>query len=167
MRKILMNKDQHNYSVYKKKVTETVAAARGIVDEKYIVTMENAIKKMDDVIALLKSDMAAGKFLGIFANATPLQQAFTRLTFAWMHLWSLTIASGGMKALVGDLKGAEREKLLADNNEAAYYTGKVLSAQFYLGAEFQKYFGCADYILSGEGAVTKASSAIFTGALEE
>jgi hypothetical protein len=116
---------------------------------------------------MLKADMAGGKFLNIFANATPLQQAFTKLTYAWMHLWGLTVAAVKMKELVGDEKGEERDKLLAENNEAAYYTGRVLSGQFYLGSEFQKFFGYTEYLLFGETAVNKATSSIFTGALEE
>jgi len=51
--------------------------------------------------------------------------------------------------------------------DAAYFAGKVLSGQFYLGAEFNKFFGKADYVLSGELAVVKASEAIFTGVPEE
>jgi hypothetical protein len=167
MRKILMNKDQINYTIYKKRIAETISAAKGIVEDKYLVTMENAVKKMDEVIALLKADMAGGKFLNIFANATPLQQAFSKLTYAWMHLWGVTIAAVKMKELVGDKKGEEREKLLSENNEAAYYTGRVLSGQFYLGAEFQKFFGYTEYLLFGETAVNKSTDAIFTGALEE
>ncbi len=167
MRKLLMNKDQYNYTVYKKKIAEAVAAAKGIVDDRYLNTMEKAVKKMDEVVALLKSDMAAGKFLNIFANATPLQQAFTKLTYAWMQLLGLTIASVKSKELSGDKKGEDLEKFLADNNEAAYYMGRVLSGQFYLGAEFHKFFGHVEYLLSGETSVNKATDAIFTGALAE
>ena len=72
-----------------------------------------------------------------------------------------------MKELVGDKKGEERDKFLAENIEAAYYTGRVLSGQFYIGSEFMKYFGHVEYLLAGETAVNKATSAIFSGALEE
>ena len=167
MRKILMNKDQYNYGVYKKKIAEAIVAAKGVVDDRYLSTMESAVKKMDEVITLLKSDMAAGKFLNIFANATPLQQAFTKLTYGWMQLLGLTIATAKAKELVGDKKGEDLEKFLTENNEAAYYTGRVLSGQFYLGAEIHKFFGHVEYLLSGETAVNKAMSAVFTGALEE
>jgi hypothetical protein len=167
MRKILMNKEQLNYTVFKKKIAETITSSKGIVDERYLATMEKAVKQMDEVIGLMKSDMAGGKFLHIFANATPLQQALTKLTYAWMLLWGLSIAAVKMKELVGDKKGEERDKFLADNNEAAYYTGRVLSGQFYLGAEFHKFFGYTEYLLSGETAVNKAADAVFTGALAE
>jgi len=53
---------------------------------------------------------------------------------------------------------------LNENAEAAYYSGKVLSSQFYLGAEFPKFFGRADAILFGETSPVKASDAVFTGA---
>ncbi len=167
MRKILMNPEQYYYSVFKKKIEETCKNAKGKVDDKYIELIENGLAKIDDTVNYLKELMAGGKFLKIFADASPLQQAFTMLTYAWMHLWALTHATPKMKELVGDKKGQEREDLLKDNAEAAFYTGRVLSGQFYIGAEFQKFFGKCDYIIEGESAVVKASAPIFTGALEE
>ncbi len=167
MRKLLMNQEQYNYQVYKKRINETISNAKGVVEDKYVKIMEQALVKMDETVNYLKELMAGGKFLLIFADATPLQQAFTMLTYAWMHLWGLTVATPKMKALVGDKKGDDREKFLADNAEAAYYTGRVLSGQFFLGAEFQKFFGKCEYITQGESAVIKTSNAVFTGALEE
>lgn len=164
MRKILMNPEQFNFSVWKKRVAETVARARGVVEDKYVNLVEKGMAKLDEVIESLKADMAGGKFLNIFANATPLQQAMFMMSLAWTHLWSLTLCIPKMKSLVGDAKGEDREKLLNDNSEAAYYSGKVLSSQFYLGAEFPKFFGRAEAILFGETAPVKASDAVFTGA---
>ena len=163
MRKLLMNKDHVNFSIYKKRIAASLAAAKGIVEDRYISTVEKAVAKMDEIVNMLKADMAGGKFLNIFAVATPLQQAFARLTYAWMHVMGLTVAIPKMKELVGDRKGEERDKFLADNNEAAYYTGRVLSGQFYLGAEFMKYFGHVEYLLAGETSVNKAIGATFTG----
>jgi alkylation response protein AidB-like acyl-CoA dehydrogenase len=167
MRKLLMNKDQYNYSVYKKRIQETIAAAKGVVDDIYVQTIERGLAKTDEVVEYLKGQMAQGKFLHLFASATPLQQAVTMMTYAWMHLMGLVKAYPKMKELVGDKKGADREALLNDNQEAAFYSGRVLSGQFYIGAEFQKFFGKCDYILQGESAVVNASKAIFTGAPEE
>lgn len=167
MRKILMNENQYNYSVLKKRIEETVVAARGVVDDKYIDLVERGLAKLDEVIEMMKGQMAGGKFMHLFMNATPLQQAMFKLTLAWTHLWALTVAIPKMKEIIGDLKGDERNKLLEENNEAAFYSGRVLSAQFYLGAEFPKYFGMIETILFGETAVLKASDPSFTGALKE
>ncbi len=167
MRKILMNENQYNYSVLKKRMEETINAARGVVDDKYVDIVERGLAKLDEVIEMLKGQMAGGKFMHLFMNATPLQQAMFKLTLAWTQLWALTIATPKMKEIVGDAKGEERDKLLEDNNEAAFYSGRVLSAQFFLGAEFPKYFGMVESILFGETAVLKASDPSFTGALAD
>jgi alkylation response protein AidB-like acyl-CoA dehydrogenase len=167
MRKLLMDKDFYNYTVYKKKIEETIKKAKGIVDDKYISIMEKGIAKTDEVVAYMKKLMEGGKYLQIFANATPMQQCFVMLSYAFIHLWALTLVTPKAKELAGDKKGADLDKFLADNAEAAYYMGRMLSAQFYIGAEFQKFFGKCDYLLAGEGAVVKASSAIFTGAPEQ
>ena len=50
MRKLLMNKDQYNYTVYKKKIQETIKKAKGIVDDKYVAIMEKGLAKMDEVV---------------------------------------------------------------------------------------------------------------------
>jgi len=164
MRKILMNPEQYDYNVFKKRVQETIAKAKGIVDDKYVDIVQKGLEKVDVVINYLKDQMAAGKFLHIFASATPFQQAMSMFALAWMHLWMLSMTQPKMKEIVGDKKGDDLNALLADNSEAAYYNGKVLSSQFYLGAEFKKFFGMVDYILDGETAVVKASEHIFTGA---
>ena len=147
-----------------KRMNETLAAAKGIVDDKYIDIFAEGLKELDELIEMLKKEMAAGKFLNLFMHATPLQEAMYMIAIAWTHLWSLTKTQPKMKELVGDAKGADREKLLADNDEAAFYTGKVLASQFYLGSEFPKFFGRARAIKFNEGAPVKASDPVFTGA---
>jgi hypothetical protein len=72
-----------------------------------------------------------------------------------------------MKALVGDLKGADRRKLLADNAEAAYYSGRVLSSQFFIASEFPKFFGKTECIMNNDASAIVASADVFTGALKE
>jgi alkylation response protein AidB-like acyl-CoA dehydrogenase len=161
MRKLLMDKEQYNYSIFKKRIKEATAAAKGAVDEKYIKVVDRAVVEMDKVVDSLKQAMAGGKFLHIFANATPLQEALTMLTYAWMALWGLTKAAPKMKELVGDKKGEERDALLKDNMEAAFYNGRVLSSQFYLGSEFPKYFGRIEALLNDEAAVAKTNDTVF------
>jgi hypothetical protein len=113
----------------------------------------------------MKGQLATKKMAPIFANATVFQQSMHMMVLAWLHLESLTITIPKMKALVGDLKGAERAKLLETNTEAAYYSGRVLSAQFYIASEFPKMFGKVDCMLNGDPAPIVASSEVFSGAL--
>jgi alkylation response protein AidB-like acyl-CoA dehydrogenase len=166
MRKILMNPDQYNYSILKKRMAETIKKANGSVEEKYIALVEKGARKLDEVIDMMKAQMNEGKFIALVLNATMLQQSMFQLVLAWLHLWSLTISLPRMKAILGNVKGEERQKILSENNEAAYYSGRVLSSQFYIGCEFPKYFGKIECIMGNESAAIKASKEIFTGALE-
>jgi len=167
MRKILMNKEQFNYTTWRKRVNDTLSKAKGIVDDKYIDLVERSIKKLDEVIEFLKGQMAGGKFMNLFMHATPLQQAMYVVAMGWVHLWALTVAQPKLKALVGDAKGADRAKIISDNLEAAYYNGKVLSSQFYIGTEVPKFFGRAESLLFDESAVIKMSEECYTGVLPE
>ncbi len=166
-RKLLMNRDQYYFNVFKKRVAQTVEKAKGVVDYKYISQVVRGVEKMDEVIDFLMKHMASGRLMQLFINATPLRQAMVMLAHAWMHLWALTISTKKMHQLVGDKKGDEREQFLQDNPEAAFYSGRVLSSQFYLGSEFKNFFGKAESILAEETAVIKSSDAIYSGALHE
>ncbi len=166
-RKLLMNKDQYYFNVFKKRIRKTIDEAKGVVDEKYISPLEMAIVKMDELVAVLMKNLAAGKIMEIFISAGPLRQAMTMLTHAWMHLWSLTITTKKLKEIAGDLKGDEKNKLINENLEAAYYSGRVLSSQYYIGANFLNYFGKIESILAEETAVLRSSTAIFSGAPAE
>jgi len=166
-RKLLMNRDQYFFNVFRKRIMKTIEEAKGIVDYKYISPLVRALDKMDELIDMLMKNLASGRLMHIFISATPCREAMTMLAHAWMHLWSLTITTKKMKELVGDLKGDDREKFIHENIEAAYYSGKVLSSQYFVGAYFLNYFGKVESILSEETAVTKSSEAIFSGAPAE
>ncbi|MBE3140870.1 MAG: acyl-CoA dehydrogenase, partial [Thermoplasmata archaeon] len=167
MRKILMNKEMYNYSILKKRITETIDKAKGIVDDKYIAPVERGWKKLEEVIDMMKKQLQEGKFVALMQNAVPLQQAIFPLAVAWLHLWSLTITIPQMKKIIGDAKGEQRQKIVTENNEAAYYSGRVLSSQFFIGSEFPKYFGIIECIMGNEGAAIKSVPENFTGALKE
>ena len=166
-RKLLMNKEQYYYNVFKKRIYKTCDEAKGVVDYRYISNIRLGVEKMDEVIDLLMKKLASGRLMQLFMNATPLREAMVMLAHAWMHLWSLTIVNKKMHTLVGDLRGEERDRFLHENLEAAFYSGKVLSGQFYIGSEFQNFFGKCESILARETAVLKSSEAVFSGTLDE
>ena len=50
MRKILMDPRRYNYSILKKRIAETIKAAKGVVDDKYIAPVERGMVRLDEVI---------------------------------------------------------------------------------------------------------------------
>jgi len=167
MRKLLMNPEMYNYGVFKKKIAETIEKAKGVVDEKYVAAVRDGVEKMDATVKKLAELRDQKKMLDILAIATPLQNAMRMLAHAWMHLWSLTISIPKLKTIAKDISGEKVVSIVKDNAEAAYYYGRILSARYYLGAEFKHYSGYLDYITSGEQAVVEAFDDIFTGALPQ
>ncbi len=167
MRKLLMNPEMYNYSQLRKRMNDVIDRAKGVVDDKYINPVIEGLAKLDEVIEMMKKQLGEMQILSLLNNATPFQQAMFPLIVAWLHLWSMTITIPKAKALLGAAKGADRAKIIADNPEAAYYSGRVLSSQFYIGAEFPKFFGRIAAIMTNEAAALKVESANFTGALLE
>lgn len=165
MRKLLMNPEMFNFKVFQKRIAQTAERARGIVDEKYIAIVKAAVERMDETVQMLAKMRDARKIVDILAVAQPLQQAMRMVAHAWMHLWSMTVAIPQLKALAGDLA---IEAVVKDNAEAAFYYGKVLSGQFYIGTELKHLHGYLDYITTGEPAVVNGClEEIFTGALPQ
>ncbi len=167
MRKLLMSKEQYNYSVFSKRVEATIAMAHGIVDDRYVSTLERGLEIITDIVEKKKELLDAMKFLQIVMNAKPFLDAMFILVMGWLHLWSLSITEPKMRELCGELKGQELEKLLEDNLEAAFYRGKVLASQYFLGSELPKLFGVGESILNVETSVLKVNPYIFSGAPAE
>ncbi len=167
MRKLLMNPEMFNYTVFKKRITQTLEKAKSVVDEKYIAAVREGVEKMDATVKKLVELRDQKKMLDILAIATPLQNAMRMLAHAWMHLWSLTITVPKLKEIAGDVSGEKVLNIVKDNAEAAYYYGRILSARYYLGSEFKHFEGYLNYITSGEQAVIEAFDEIFTGALPQ
>ncbi len=165
-RKLLMNPDMYNYTVYKKRMRDTIGQARETVDARYVSMATRGIEIMEQVVEKLARERDAGNMGAVYAAATPLQQGFRMLTHAWMHLWSLTICIPKLNELSGGLEGEELTAFTRDNTDGAFYHGKVLSGRFYLGTELHRFFGLAESILDGETAVTDSFAGIFTGAPE-
>lgn len=165
-RKLLMNPGQYNYNVLKKRISAVINGAKGVVDNKYIDLVAKGVAKVDEALVAMGKELAAGNVESVYAKATPLCRAMYLLTLAYLHLWSLTLTTPKMKALIGNAKGAELEAKLKNDKEAAFYYGKALASQFFIGAEFHHFFGIIDYLLSGDTSVVETSDDIFTGALE-
>jgi hypothetical protein len=167
MRKILMNPEMYNYAQLREWMNNTIAKAKGVVDDKYVKPVEEGVAKLDEVIEMMKKQMGEMKILLLLNNATSFQRTVYPLVLAWLHLWSLIITTPKAKALLGDAKGEERAKIIANDPEAAYYSGRVLSSQFFIGAELPKFFGMMAAITANEAAALKMESDNFTGALKE
>jgi len=167
MRKILMNKDQYFFSIFQKRVSETISQARGIVDDSLCNELEMALGDVADAVLFLKDEMKEGKFLFLFSQAKPFLDALFLVVLAWCHIMGLNKAVPKLQGIVGDLKGEEKIKKINDDKEAAHLQGRILSAEYFFTSELPKLSGMIDAIKRKDSSVIKMSSTLFTGALEE
>ncbi len=160
MRKLLMNPEQYNYSIFKKKILETIDTATGIVDDRYITPVVDGLEKLDSFVNRMKEMTEQFKFARILSAATPFRKAIYMLSLSWMHLWNLTIAIPGLNE---QIKGKEEKikDIIKDNKEAAFYHGRILASQFFIRDEFPRFKGMVEGLLNEESASLKVTEDIF------
>ncbi len=162
IRKILSDEKRQRYNAYKDYANDVMKKARAIVPDNIINQVKIAIAEMDSLIEVL----AAKDTAFALSVATMLQQAFRILTHGILHLNSMTIAIRKLQLLADGYTYSKIPAGLEDNSEIAFYYGKVLSAQFFLTVEFEKYSGIIQGIRHENGVVLRAKPSIFTGVPE-
>lgn len=167
MRKILMNKEQYNYNVWKKRVGETLDKAKGIVDDKYISSVQKGISRFDGMINIMKDQIAAGNITSILGNAAPVLKAMFELNMAWMQIWSLSLTIPELNNIIAKKSNKDLKKIVPENNEAAYYSGKIIASKFWLNTEFPKFSGRIEAILTDDTSISDAVNEMFTGSVDE
>ncbi|MBN2283379.1 MAG: acyl-CoA dehydrogenase [Deltaproteobacteria bacterium] len=163
MRKLLMNPDQYSYGLFKARIAESIAQARGVVDDGQLDSVERGVVRLDEVVEHMKGLMASGKFMALLIDVDPLRRAFFDVVMAWMHLWSLTVVKPKLASLTGGLSGEGLRARLRDDREAAFYYGKAVCSEFWLSTEFPKFFGKIDAILNASPVDVEAGEAFFAG----
>ena len=98
--------------------------------------LETAKEALSDVsLALVKIHKEDFRVLALYA--TPYLDLFGDVTVGWLLIWQAVIAEGRLTALAKE-KGIETngrlgfEKLVTENSNAAFYSGKLASARYFV-----------------------------------
>jgi len=167
MRKLLMNPEQYNYKVFRKKIMATVEKAEAAgVDWNIIYTIIRGLHRLDEFVDTLKTWTRQGRFARILACATPFRKAVYMLAIAWMHLWNLSVAGPKADELTGKPDEKELEDILNNNSEAAFYYSRVLASRFFISREFPRFFSIMDSLADPDMPEIKAGPGIFTGTVD-
>jgi len=162
-----MNKDQFNYKVFVKRIQETIdTALKNGVDKTYTEPVVKALDSLDKYISTMKEWGSKFMFSQILLKATPFRKAVYMLAIAWMHIWSLSLSTPKLQSLANGKTGAELNSFIADNNDAAFYYGRILASRFYLKDEFTQFFAIIDSLNTEDWTVLEAVPDIFTGTVE-
>ncbi|MDY7031780.1 MAG: acyl-CoA dehydrogenase [Thermodesulfobacteriota bacterium] len=76
-------------------------------------------------------------FMVPLINAYPYLETFGRVVIGWMLLWQAVIADRKLKEIITKEGASDEEavkKLISENKDAAFYSGKLASAKYYSGS---------------------------------
>jgi alkylation response protein AidB-like acyl-CoA dehydrogenase len=110
-----------------------------------------------DLISMLKN----GKMEEVYARATPFLEVMGDLALGWMHLWQLSLCYPKLIDLAGVASGEELGQIIYESKEVAFYHGKVLASQYYIGSVLKRSFGKIEQLQSDEFPVVSISEASF------
>jgi hypothetical protein len=102
---------------------------------KYVEMLDTANEALMDVSTFLV-EIHKKDFPLLALSAYPYLELFGDVTIGWLLIWQAVIAHDKLSKLAED-KGisapAGLEKLVAENRDAAFYSGKVATARFFAG----------------------------------
>jgi len=94
-----------------------------------------ALKQMLDAVSYLTSGIQAGRVHDAFMSAAPLMEIVGDTLLGWMHLWQAVVANQQLNKLFQE-KGIQdtqqRRSLVVSDTEAAFYSGKIHTAKFFI-----------------------------------
>ena len=147
----------HQGALFKSIVAETgnllQSAKKNYRLKDIVVPFDEARKQLIEVTRYFALKSITEDFMIPVLYATPYMELFGDLAVGFMLLWQAVIADRRLEELYGDAKADTPEKkaeLLRTNRSAAFYRGKLASAQFFANTFLSLSKGKARAIMSGE-----------------
>ncbi len=110
-------------------------AAANLSIQKYVEIVRKAKSNMVDAAQHIMGLMQHMSIPEAFLSATPFLEVMGDTILGWMHLWQLGIAEKKLAAIfekANALTEDERRAVILENREAAFYSGKIHSARFFI-----------------------------------
>jgi hypothetical protein len=112
---------------------KTVAAAKGTEPLAAMAQkVEKAVTRLGETAMTLGTTAMSPKVMTAFAFAQPLLEVTGDVIMGWMHLWRAVAAVPGLEKHAGSLDPAVRKEKAEKNKHAAFYEGKLRTAEFYI-----------------------------------
>ncbi len=147
----------HQGALFKSIVAETGAllqtAKKNYRLKDIVVPFDEARRQLIEVTRYFALKSITEDFMVPVLYATPYMELFGDLAVGFMLLWQAVIADRRLEELYGDAKAdtpAKKAELLKTNRSAAFYRGKLASAQFFANTFLSLSKGKARAIMTGE-----------------
>ncbi len=118
------------------RMQKAIEDARGVEGlERYADAAAKAKAGFETVVAHVRKLMTSGKVSEAFNDSLQFLEITGDVILAWLHLWQLTIVArklNGLYASAGVQTEERKASFLEHNASAAFYSGKLHSARYYL-----------------------------------
>ena len=116
-------------------INRIVAQARGIEGlEDLAEGVAEAVDKLGATALELGQAAMSARYRTAFVQATPFLEVMGDVIMAWMLLWRAVAAQPGIEKHLGRLKDEDQTRTCERNRQAAYYTGQVHTARYFIKA---------------------------------
>jgi len=152
-RKLSMNNGE-SFKYFIGKMKETVELAKSINGiEELADKVDHAVSRLETLALQIGQKARSKEAFNAYAFAHPFLEVTGDVTFAWMHLWRVSVAAPKLVKKAGSLdKEAVAAKALK-NKDAAFYAGQINSAKFFINTLLPSSYGKMDAILEGDSSV--------------
>ncbi len=159
-RKLTLKKGALLKSLIKEIRNTTAIAGSQPALETQAETVLQATRKLEKACIAATSSLESGNFETGLSVAHPLLEAAGDVILAWMLLWRASVAQEHLEKLKADEKKKE-DKPLYTGKQAAFYHGKLMTADFFIHTLLPATFGKMDAVMSGCSAAANINTASF------
>jgi hypothetical protein len=143
---------------------KTIEHAGGIDNLKPMSkALETAVDQLGKTAAVIGKQAMGPTFKTAFAYAHPFLMAMGDVILGWMLLWRAVVSAPKLEKRVGGLEGKKKTEKLEKDKNAAFYSGQIQSARYFIHAILPATLGRMAAIRSGDDAVLEISERGFGG----
>ena len=162
-RKLGMNKGKV-FQDFIDEIGKTIAMAKKQPEtDKLGNNLEAALIKFKETALNLGKAAGSQKTREAFAQACPFLEITGDMSIAWMLLWRASVAATKLAEILKNVDEKKRADKIAKNKDAAFYTGQIQTAQYFINTIIPKSMGMMDAANNLDAAVVEISDTGFGG----
>ena len=152
------------FNAFIDEINKVIKAAKTQEDIKDLaVEFEAALTTFEKTAVALGQAAGSEKLLAAFAAAAPFVDVFGEICVAWMLLWRAMVASPKLAGIFGDADEAKKRDMVEKNKEAAFYSGQIHTARYFINSVIPATVGKMNAINKLDSAVVDMSETAFGG----
>ncbi len=152
-RKLGMKKGK-SFGYFIELIQNTINEAKTVKGvEQITAKMEIALDKLVSTAKIIGDRSRSADMVNAYSFAHPFLEVTGDITMAWMLLWRASVAAPKLTQKAGSIDRTAIKDAADKNRDAAYYTGQIITAEFFINTILPATLGKMDAIVEGDRSV--------------